>query len=963
MFDQFNHAANALNLATNSLTDTNTSNLALAGTSAGLTDPLQQNIRAASSASFSATSPGVFTVGATGKVNFDYLFDGGAYEGEVAIFDLDGMDRYFQAGSEFFAREAALRALTNTDLGHIVISDQTEGARFSGSIPYEGNLNSGTYTGAKTFTMHPSEHFGIMLVPNGTVAEVLHSQSINGSLSPLFSVSAVNPGSSTHFAELANPSDYGLNKGDHNIFGIEDLRLDGTSDREYNDVIFQVQGATGGEISLDQVIDPSHEWRNAETGQKLMQFVAKSFDTAGNSFETAQKVTLSPNAISYTDGLGKLDTDDFYSFHLDSASSFNLALTGRSAYADVQILDHNQTIIASSMRFDSSDEAINLPTLASGDYYVRIFQGGGNTPYTLQLSTANPSNLLPAETDLGVLSTTRTFDSSLYSDDTADVYRFSLSTDSSFNAALTGLYGDADIRLIQDANHNGVIDEGEVISSSTLNDAHDESINLAHLAAGDYFLQAYQYSGVSTYTLKMSNQSPNNLLSSDVDLGVLSGTSTFSDSVNSSNTSNIYSFWLTNDSNDFNATLTGLSGDADLRLIREVNGNGMIDSEEIIGSSFMSGNVAEMIRQPLTYGHYFLQVNSYNSNANYNLSISTGDWYSTWLSDPEIIGQVRTFAADGQLDRKEMISLLTSTEDGGIVEDSEFRDLQRLMGHDILPFVSRVPTPATSIMPDYVRVLSDKVVNGDRANTALGSNNIGNLVAGSSASQMEKLIDMWFRGKVHPIATPINQIVPYQYQEISGDLFQKDPDDPLRNSIHYQDVVQQGIGDCYFLASLAAVADRSPGMIEDMFVGQNDDDDNGIVDSWTIRFFNSDAGAADYVTVDRFLPTDNSGNAVFAAWNQGLWVALAEKAYAQINASGWIGQDGTNSYNGMLFFDGINGGKPFQALNQITGRATFETSVDHRFAGIGKEDVGRIADAASIRANGCFRHEFIWSSL
>ena len=135
MFDQFNHAANALNLATNSLTDTNTSNLALAGTSAGLTDPLQQNIRAASSASFSATSPGVFTVGATGKVNFDYLFDGGAYEGEVAIFDLDGMDRYFQAGSEFFAREAALRALTNTDLGHIVISDQTEGAALAAAFP------------------------------------------------------------------------------------------------------------------------------------------------------------------------------------------------------------------------------------------------------------------------------------------------------------------------------------------------------------------------------------------------------------------------------------------------------------------------------------------------------------------------------------------------------------------------------------------------------------------------------------------------------------------------------------------------------------------------------------------------------------------------------------------------------------------------------------------------------------
>ncbi|MBD0344638.1 MAG: peptidase C2 calpain, partial [Coleofasciculus sp. Co-bin14] len=44
-----------------------------------------------------------------------------------------------------------------------------------------------------------------------------------------------------------------------------------------------------------------------------------------------------------------------------------------------------------------------------------------------------------------------------------------------------------------------------------------------------------------------------------------------------------------------------------------------------------------------------------------------------------------------------------------------------------------------------------------------------------------------------------------------------------------------------------------------------------------------------------------------------LWVALAEKAYAQVNESGWIGQNNTNSYQG------IEGGWDGYALNHITG--------------------------------------------
>jgi hypothetical protein len=141
------------------------------------------------------------------------------------------------------------------------------------------------------------------------------------------------------------------------------------------------------------------------------------------------------------------------------------------------------------------------------------------------------------------------------------------------------------------------------------------------------------------------------------------------------------------------------------------------------------------------------------------------------------------------------------------------------------------------------------------------------------------------------------------------------------------------------LAGLSAAARQSPSIISSMFTDNGDD-------TFTVRFFKPD-GSRDYVTVDRFLPTSTWGGAVFAGWGGGnvseanneLWVALAEKAYAQINESGWIGQDNTNSYNGTSLSampvrdnsDGINGGGASIALHQITGHIASNESVTDNF--------------------------------
>lgn len=93
--------------------------------------------------SLQATSQGTFTVGATGKLSFDFLFDGGQFQGELAIFSLKGMEG-LKFGSDAFNQEAARRALTNSTQGRILVADSSEGAKFSAELDWEANYNSGT---------------------------------------------------------------------------------------------------------------------------------------------------------------------------------------------------------------------------------------------------------------------------------------------------------------------------------------------------------------------------------------------------------------------------------------------------------------------------------------------------------------------------------------------------------------------------------------------------------------------------------------------------------------------------------------------------------------------------------------------------------------------------------------------------------------------------------------------------
>jgi PA14 domain/Bacterial pre-peptidase C-terminal domain len=102
-------------------------------------------------------------------------------------------------------------------------------------------------------------------------------------------------------------------------------------------------------------------------------------------------------------------------------------------------------------------------------------------------------------------------------------------------------------------------------------------------------------------------------------LGVLTGTRTFSNSLSPTDNYDYYRFSL-NSTSQFNLLLNGLQADVDV----EVGTIGSDGSLRYVANSSNSGTQAESISRTLAPGNYYVMVSPYNfrSSTNYNLSLS-----------------------------------------------------------------------------------------------------------------------------------------------------------------------------------------------------------------------------------------------------------------------------------------------------------------------------------------------------
>jgi hypothetical protein len=329
-------------------------------------------------------------------------------------------------------------------------------------------------------------------------------------------------------------------------------------------------------------------------------------------------------------------------------------------------------------------------------------------------------------------------------------------------------------------------------------------------------------------------------------------------------------------------------------------GNGLDMLDGSLGNDFLYGEA--------DYDYlYDNTAQKTDSGSNYLNSGYLGiGWFDRFVENASLRTEARfSYAPDFSLNRTEMIDIFDVAESSNVVDSGEFADLKDIVGSTAI------------VMPEYVRSLADNVVNGDVANSSFQGTNLGNLAAGDSGEHLEDLVDKWFFGLDRPVAqwqdsNGVMQTANYQF--VQGSLFQ--------NGVAYTDISQGAVGDCYFMAALGSVALREPWAIQSMFIDNGDN-------TFTVRFYDA-IGTSQYVTVDRYLPTrDAAGDRLFASYGTDndnatneLWVALAEKAYAQINESGWIGQETSNSYQG------ISGGWPADAMAHITGHVTSQAPME-----------------------------------
>ena len=285
------------------------------------------------------------------------------------------------------------------------------------------------------------------------------------------------------------------------------------------------------------------------------------------------------------------------------------------------------------------------------------------------------------------------------------------------------------------------------------------------------------------------------------------------------------------------------------------------------------------------------------------------------LSDPGIAADVAANVQDGSLSYSGDLTILEDAAVGGMTA-SKLSSLQA--------FVSELNVAGGVSASPYVQQITDDVVFENSANStwnggAATATPLGDLSSTSTQAQVDELIGEWFLGTNLPslsLASVDGANLNPTYQNSTLPLYGP------TGAPTIQDVNQGNLGDCYFLASLGEVALRDPAAIENMISSNG----NG---TYGVRFFVD--GQPDYVSVNSELPVmsgyqwANGSTLEFANGATDDWVALIEKAYAELNAQtnaphGMELNSASDSYAGVTAGDG-------SALTLLTDQSETATSL------------------------------------
>jgi hypothetical protein len=175
------------------------------------------------------------------------------------------------------------------------------------------------------------------------------------------------------------------------------------------------------------------------------------------------------------------------------------------------------------------------------------------------------------------------------------------------------------LSLFRDSNANGVLDNGDFPAvqisdgSSDINDAN-EFIN-RNLSQGTYFARAlgFDFEPISyNFTIsRATSGGANPLAGKEIPLGTIAQDLRRAGSVSDADTADNFAFTL-DGSSSLNINVKELGnkkGNANIRVVQDLNGNGSVDGNEVLvkGTSTLKGNL-DTITGLKEAGDYILQV-------------------------------------------------------------------------------------------------------------------------------------------------------------------------------------------------------------------------------------------------------------------------------------------------------------------------------------------------------------------
>lgn len=362
--------------------------------------------------------------------------------------------------------------------------------------------------------------------------------------------------------------------------------------------------------------------------------------------------------------------EQLYRFILNTPSDFNLELGELSADADVtllQDLNDNGEIDVEDIVDWSDEEGTATETIARGlrpgTYFVAIEQFEGNTTYNLNLSATprpdvppdNVGNTLSEAFDLNEASEVLSLDNlgsftinSILENvgieapeqvgdfDPADIYSFTMLVPNRFRLVLDELSADADVAIATDLDDDGTISLDEIIASSENEGNQSEEIFIPTLFTGEYYIIVEQFEGDTTYNVTLETTPIQFPLSEAAEVGSVNPTpQSVTGELGSANPADTYRFSLDTPS-DIQLNLDGLTAGAELYLIQDINSNGIVESGEILSSAPGPEKAIPIVNEVGTYssdsealsfvglsaGNYFVGVNQFQGETNYNLTLS-----------------------------------------------------------------------------------------------------------------------------------------------------------------------------------------------------------------------------------------------------------------------------------------------------------------------------------------------------